>query len=357
MWEAVLLSITPAYARLRMEDGTVVGQKLEEFKSNIDRPLAAILTLNTIAHTVGAIGVGAEATRIWGGNGNELITGVAVPVGMTAAVLILSEIIPKTIGANYWKKLAPFTIASLSFIVTLLAPLVWVCQLVTRSMRMEELKSVFSRNDFINLAKIGAEEGVFEEEESELIKNLIKFEQITAEDIMTPRVVVQAAPETMTVKEFYKKHPDLEFSRIPVYQDGQKDLVTGYVLKDKILSELVHERSDTELGDIAREITVIHESKSVPDLFRQLIEDHEHIALVVDEFGTMAGIVTMEDMIETLLGTEILDEVDNIEDMQDLARQKWRDRVRKLGLVQAQAEGEDGDDNGQESDDTPANSG
>jgi len=298
MWEAVLLSITPAYARLRMEDGTVVGQKLEEFKSNIDRPLAAILTLNTIAHTVGAIGVGAEATRIWA-DSNELITGIAVPAGMTAAVLILSEIIPKTIGANYWKKLAPFTIASLSFIVTVLAPLVWVCQLVTRSMRMEELKSVFSRNDFINLAKIGAEEGVFEEEESELIKNLIKFEQITAEDIMTPRVVVQAAPETMTVEEFYNQHPDLEFSRIPIYQDGQKDLVTGYVLKDKILSEMVHEQNDTELGEIAREITVIHESKSVPDLFRQLIEAHEHIALVVDEFGTMAGIVTMEDMIET----------------------------------------------------------
>jgi len=201
--EAVLLSITPSYAQVKLKEGGRVGRQLELFKSNIDRPLAAILTLNTIAHTVGAIGVGDQSAKIWS-DANPMITGVVVPVIMVLGILILSEIIPKTLGANHWKKLVPFTVNTLAIIIFLLYPLVWVSQIITRALKKDKSQSVFSRSEFLAMAEIGVTEGVFEKQDSEIIANLLRLDMVRTEDIMTPRTVVRVASEDMTVSQFYK---------------------------------------------------------------------------------------------------------------------------------------------------------
>ena len=331
MWEAVLLSITPTYAEIQKNDGTKQGELLSRFKQDIDRPLSAILTLNTVAHTVGAIGVGAQASQIWATSA-AWITQLAVPAIMTLAILIFSEIIPKTLGAVHWKKLAPFTVRCLQFIITLFAPLVWFSRLITGLFKGEEKGSVLTRSDFLAMAKIGAEAGVFEESESEIIRNLLRFERVRAEDIMTPRTVVVSADATQTLQSFYDEHANLRFSRIPVFQGDSRDLVTGFILKDELLDNLVKERGDSQIDELRRPIMVIPRAFPLPDLFGRLVEKREHIAVVVDEYGGMAGVVTMEDVIETLLGLEIVDESDHAEDMQSHARATWRARARAHGL-------------------------
>ena len=337
MWEAVLLSISPSYARIQMKEGNALGQHLQEFKENIDRPLSAILTLNTIAHTVGAIGVGSQANAIWA-ESNPFITTIIVPVVMTLGILILSEIIPKTLGANYWKELAPFTVASLNFIMLLLAPLIWVTQLLTRSLKKEKDKSVLSRSDFMVMTEIGEQEGVFHANESSIIKNLLRFHTIDTKSIMTPRTVVVAAAEESTLQAFHDKYPALQFSRIPTYHEGSKDRVTGYFLKDALLTHLLDGKGDETLSSLRRDIMVVSEQFPITELYNRLLEKREHIALVVDEFGGMAGIVTMEDVIETLLGLEIVDEFDNAVDMQKLARENWKKRAKTLGLIEEQSD-------------------
>ena len=334
-----MLSITPSFAAIKRQEGGDVGRTLDEFKANIDRPLAAILTLNTIAHTVGAIGVGAQATSIWGAS---IISTAIVPVVVTLAILILSEIIPKTIGANYWRELAPFTVVSLKFILKVLAPLVFISQIITKALKKDKEASVFSRADFTAMAELGSQEGVFDEGESKLLKSFLRFDSILAKDVMTPRTVVVAADEKTPIQDFHKDHPKLRFSRIPVYADSL-DVVTGYVLKDQMLNSLVDQlaSSDSQTIDgtlmqsLRRDIIVVQEQEPIPQLFNDLREKREHIALVVDEFGGMAGIVTLEDVLETLLGMEIVDESDNTVDMQALARKKWEQRAERMGLTVA----------------------
>jgi CBS domain containing-hemolysin-like protein len=336
MWEAVLLSITPSYARIQMQEGNSIGRHLQEFKENIDRPLAAILTLNTIAHTVGAIGVGSEANAIWAET-NPLITTMVVPVLMTLGILILSEIIPKTLGANYWKELAPFTVASLNIIMWILAPLIWLTQLMTRALKKEKDKSVLSRSDFMVMTEIGEQEGVFHSNESTIIKNLLRFHTIDTKSIMTPRTVVKAAAEEMTLQEFHDANKHLVFSRIPTYHQDEKDRVTGYFLKDALLASLLDGKGNESLSTLRRDIIVVKEDYPITDLYNTMLEKREHIALVIDEFGGMAGIVTMEDVIETLLGLEIVDEFDNTEDMRKLAHQRWEKRASALGLIEEES--------------------
>jgi CBS domain containing-hemolysin-like protein len=332
LWEAVLLSVTPSYAQIKLKEGTKVGKRLQAFKENIDRPLAAILTLNTIAHTVGAIGVGDQAAKIWAET-DPMITNFVVPVGMTLAILILSELIPKTAGANYWKELAPFTMSSLSLVIRLLYPLVWFSQFITRALKKDKSKSVFSRMDLLAMAEVGAKHGVFEQHESDIINNLLQFNAIRARDVMTPRTVVKAAPESMTIKAFFEANRELRFSRIPIYQDESRDHVTGYFLKDELLAHLVKEQGDAPVSKLRRDIIVINEDFPIPELFNRFLAKREHIALVTSDYGGMSGIVTMEDVIETLLGMEIVDELDQAEDMQALARKNWERRAKSLGLI------------------------
>ena len=340
LWEAVLLSITPSYAQIKVQEGGTLGQRLQAFKENIDRPLAAILTLNTIAHTAGAIGVGDQASKIWA-QANPLITSLGIPVLMTLAILVLSELIPKTLGANYWRELAPFTARSLAFIIRLLAPLVWFSQFVTRALKKDEVASAFTRRDFLAMADIGAKHGIFEQQESEILGNLLRFHAVRAKDVMTPRTVVKAASACQSIGEFVEQNRNLRFSRIPLYESDSRDHIIGYLLKDELLAHMVDGEQDAKLHTLKRDIIAVPEDHPIIELFNQFITAREHIALVVGEFGGMAGIVTMEDVIETLIGVEIVDESDHTKDMQVLARRNWERRARRLGLTPEPASAED----------------
>lgn len=336
--EAVLLSITPAYVATQDRDNTAISKKLSRFKDDIDRPLAAILTLNTIAHTVGAIGVGAQAAVIFGASkieffGFSIVSWEGFVAGaMTMAILIFSEVIPKTLGANNWQVLTPFSIRVINLLMILLAPMIWLSQLITKNLKKDKNKPVLSRSDFLIMSELGKDIGIFKESEQKIIKNLLRFNRILIKDVMTPRIVVVAENSSTTIKEFHNKNSELSFSRIPMYQDTN-DKVTGYALKDKILLNLVEGKGDDQLNSIRRDIIISHSATPIPDLLDKFITENEHIALVVDEYGGMEGIVTMEDIIETLLGIEIVDELDNTEDMRALARKNWESRARKIGLL------------------------
>jgi len=340
LWEATLLSITPSYAQLQMRDGSRTGRQLNNFKQNVDRPLAAILTLNTIAHTVGAIGVGAQATLIWS-DAHPMITAVLVPTVMTLAILILSEIIPKTLGAVYWQRLAPFTANAVALVIRLLYPLVWLSQSLTRLLRPDAHGSVFSHSEFLAMVEIGVEEGHVERRESEIIGNLLRLSETPVHEVMTPRTVVTAAPESMRIRDFHLAHPELPYSRIPMFSDDNPDDVTGYFLKGTLLTRLLEGRGDEPVSSIRREMLALPRTFPIREMFDRFLASREHIALIVDEFGGMAGIVTMEDLVETLLGAEIIDELDEAADLREVARKRWLRRVGHHGLVRAPSDEND----------------
>ena len=327
-----MLSITPSYAQIKLQEGTKVGRQLQLFKENIDQPLAAILTLNTIAHTVGALGVGSQAAQIWA-DSNPIITGFIVPALMTMAILIFSELIPKTLGANYWKGLSNFTVNSLNILIKVLYPLVWFSQQLTKLLKKDKNGAVFTRSDFLAMTELGTQEGVFEQSESHLINNLLKFNSVQTSDVMTPRTVVVKVDASTSIAEFHEANPNLRVSRIPVYETGQPDHIQGFILTNEMLQKLLSNQGDMAVTEIQRPIMMVAEDYPIPDLFNDFLEKREHIAIVVDEFGGMAGIVSMEDVIETMLGREIIDELDHADDMRELARKKWKQRASKMGLI------------------------
>lgn len=345
--EAVLLSITPTFINVKKKEGKSYALVLEELKKDVDKPLIAILTLNTIAHTVGAILVGVQAkvayAQLYGTTertvlgmpfSEDLMVGVVSTI-MTILILVASEIIPKTIGATYWKSLANFTSKTLRIMVLGLkyTGLLWLLQLFTKLVGGHGHEgSVLSREDFTAMTDIAHEEGVFEKSESTIIKNLLRFDEVLVKDIMTPRAVMKIAPENKTIREFFDANPKMRFSRIPVYGE-RMDHIDGFVLKDNILEEMVKDNGSIPLSEIKRKILVTERSTPIPKLFETLIAKREHIALVVDEYGSVSGLVTMEDVIETLLGLEIMDESDNVADLQDLARKNWKNRAQRIGII------------------------
>ncbi len=342
-WESVLLSITPSYATRMVQEGRSTGRVLEEFKQDIDEPLAAILTLNTIAHTVGAIGVGAQASRLWGDSG-LLLAGVSVDYEgivaaiTTLAILVLSEIIPKTLGANYWEQLAPFTVRSLKLLILLLWPLVWMSKAITRHLKKNKDRPVFTRADLLAMTELGRMEGQLDPREAAIIQNLLDLKLLRVTDIMTPRPVVVAGECQVPISAFLTAHPDLAFSRLPVYQETI-DHVTGFVLKDDLLEAMADGRGEQPLSEVEQEATFLPEKLTVASVLPRLLDERRHLAIVVDEYGGTAGVITVEDILETLLGLEIMDETDVIPDMQRLARERWSERRRRLRLEQEQDPG------------------
>ena len=345
--EAVLLSITPTFLNLKKNEGKAYATELEVLKKDVDRPLIAILTLNTIAHTVGAILVGVQAkvayvelygtqTRtIFGIKFTEDIMVAVVSTLMTILILVASEIIPKTIGATYWRQLANFTTKALNVLIFPLkwTGILWVLQLTTKLIGGKGHGSVLSREGFMAMTEIAHEEGVFEESESKVIKNLLNFKEVQAKDVMTPRTVMKTDDENTTVEAFFKVNSNIRFSRIPVFT-GDSDNITGLVLKDEVFKEMALGNGEKLLSEIKRNIIIVNRSLPIPRLFEQLVESRNHMALVVDEYGSVSGLVTMEDVIETLLGLEIMDESDNVSDLQLLARKSWETRAKRLGLIE-----------------------
>lgn len=344
--EAVLLSITPTFINLKKKEGLTYATELAVLKKDVDKPLIAILTINTIAHTVGAILVGVQAkvayAEIYGTTvksifgfqiTEDVMVGVVSTI-MTVLILVASEIIPKTIGATYWKQLANFTTTALKIIIFPLkwTGILWLLQLTTKLIGGKGHGSILNRESFLIMTEMAEKDGVFQKNESKVIRNLLGFKEIKVSDVMTPRSVLKIADESQLIKAFYTEHKHLGFSRIPVFA-GNSDEITGYFLKDTLLEAIIDGQGEDTLASIKRNILITNRELSIPDLFDTLIKEQEHIALVVDEYGSVSGIVSQEDVIETLLGLEIMDESDSVADLQDLAKKSWKDRAKKMGII------------------------
>lgn len=325
--EAVLLSISPSFITLAEQDGKAYAKKLRGYKHQIDRPLSAILSLNTIAHTVGAAGAGAQAAVVFASIPVGVISGI-----LTVAILIFSEIVPKTIGAVHWKRLVPYVVMFLEPVIWSMWPFVKMSEGISRLLAPSGQRVSVTRAELAAMAEQGTAEGVLHESESRIFGNLLRFNSINVRAIMTPRIVLFALPGDETVGEVVQHRDELRFSRIPIYDDNH-DQITGYVLRQDVLLTAARGAVDTKLSEIQRELIAVPDTLALPALFDRLLDTREHLALVCDEFGGTAGVVSMEDLIETLLGFEIVDEVDSVEDMQEHARQRWLERAHSLGIA------------------------
>ena len=329
IFEAVLLSVRRPYLATQKESRPANAATWEKLVADINRPLSAILILNTVAHTVGAAGVGAQAMKIFGDA--PLTTGLISAV-LTLLILILSEIIPKTLGAVYWQQIAPVTGALLTTLTRLMAPLIWMTNRITRGMSKGKKKGAFSRAEFIAMTDIGQEQGAIKPKEGRIVKNLFGLRDTLAKHAATPRPVVFTLPAETTLADFVKDHADKPFSRIPIVT-GTSDHVTGFVLQIELLKAHAEGQTHATLADFQRKLYTLPETESLSHLFEAMIEERIHIAAIVDEFGSFSGIITLEDVIETILGSEIVDEADLIEDMQQQARDLWEKRAKKMGLT------------------------
>ena len=327
--EAVLLSINTTFIKIEIKEGKKYAKTLSKLKNSIDEPLIIILTLNTIAHTVGAILVGVQAkvayselnlenTFFPGGISDEVLVGFVSTV-MTIMILLFSEIIPKTIGAKYWNSLARFTTIFLSSIIPIFkySGILWILQAFTKSIGASKKELFFKREDISTIAEIAKEEGIIGKKDSNFIKNIVKLRNVSVKEIMTPYSVMVTADQNSTINEFYQKNPELVFSRIPILNENT---IEAYVLKDTILESIINNKGDFKLKEIKRPIIISTEGTKIPKLFDKLLKKREHISLVVDLEKNTIGIVTLEDIIETILGYEIVDETDMVDDMQLLAK-------------------------------------
>lgn len=323
--EAAFLSFTPTFIQVKKNEGNAYAGSLEALKKDVDKPLIAILTINTVAHTVGAIMVGVQAEKVFTEGGS--MVGIVSAI-MTFAILVLSEIIPKTIGARHWKKLGKFTASTLHiFIVSLkYTGILWLMLQITKLIGSSGHEGKISRKEYLAMTDAAAEEGVFEENETALIKNTLLFKSVKAEKVMTPFSVAVIANEEISIEEFYSFSKDIGFSRIPVF-NGKRNNISGFILKDQVLQEVIENRGKNPLSSIKKHVPIVSNEISISDLFKEFVHKRSHIAVIVDEYGNTVGLVTMEDIIETLFGLEIMDESDDTEDMQVLARENWEKRT------------------------------
>ncbi len=324
--EAVLLSVTSAHVALMEKQGKPAGALLRGLKDDVNRPLAAILTLNTIAHTIGAAGAGAQAAVVFGSG----YVGVASAI-LTLLILVFSEIIPKTLGAHYWRQLASVTAFGLKYLIIILYPFVKLSERITGSITHGPTLSGFSRDEFMAVVDLSYKEGQIGERESQLLQNLLLFRDARVSMAMTPRTVVFSLAGTTTVEEFFHKHDQLPFSRVPIYE-GDPENITGFVFRNDLLLAQARGNTSSTLDNYQRDITVTLESMTLSRVFDELLRSKVHMMLVVDEYGGVEGIITLEDVLETLLGLEIVDEKDIAVDMQKEARKLWRRRAEKMGI-------------------------
>jgi len=322
--ESVLLSTTHSFIRVLIKENIRKGIILKKLKDNINQPLAAILTLNTIANTVGAVGVGAQALAVYGSGSVAIFS-----VFLTLAILVLSEIIPKTLGATYWRKLAGPSATIIRILIFITYPFVLLSEklsIIFQS-KQEKLKNV-SREEITAMAEMGEDEGTIEESESTIIENLFKLKQSTIEEILTPRSVIFSVEKNETVMSVMEKHENINFSRIPVY-DQNIDNIVGIVYKDKLLETIGDDLFDKTMIELAADVDTVFEKQTIDSVLNKFINNKSHMFIVKDEFGGTTGIVTLEDCIETLLGVEIMDESDTVADMRELA--KDQERLKRRG--------------------------
>lgn len=325
--EAVILSLSPAFIQLMIRENKKSGVLLEHLVENLDRPLSAILTLNTLSHTLGSAAI---AYRVQIEFGETYVT-----VGsfiLTFCILIFSEILPKTIGANNWKTLAPFAAYTVQAMIFLLYPFVLFSQWMNKKFRRNQEEPEFTRDEMIVTAEIGAEEGTIKAKESLIIKNLLMLEKIYVSDIMTPRSVFFALDGDLTVEEVFNKYRPIRFSRIPVFQDNL-DHIIGMTFRFKIHEALSSDLHNKKISELVTPIQTVSERMTVSQVIDFFVKEKEHLAVVIDDYGVTTGLVTLEDAVETLLGVEIVDELDSVEDMRKYALEQWQSRRKQQGRV------------------------
>lgn len=321
--EATLLSTPLSFITGLEEQGVKGASTLKKLKQSPDRAISAILCLNTIANTVGASIVGSLVYEIYG----DPLVGVFSTI-FTLMILIFAEIIPKTIGTSYWRSLAIPASVIINAMIFIAFPLVWILEKLTRLISANSTQVSVSREDISAMVSVATEEEVIETEEKKMIQNLLKLDEVTAHEIMTPSAVVEMIPNTMTIREYYDS--EITHSRIPVYDEENDEYIIGYVLRQEVLEKMAEDKFSTPLQDILRPIMSFREEDSVADIWEKLLEKKEHISVILDEYGSMRGIVTMEDVIETMLGHEIVDEKDEVVDMQEYAKEQWEKAQKEI---------------------------
>lgn len=325
--EATLLSTPLSYITGLEEQGRKGATRLKRLKQNSDRPISAILCINTIANTVGASVVGSLVFEVYG----DALVGIFSTI-FTFAILIFSEIIPKTIGTSYWRTLALPAAGIINFMIIISFPLVWVLEHMQRLISSHSDQVSVSREDISAMVSVATEEEEIEKEEKKMIQNILKLDEVTAHEIMTPSVVVEMVPGNMTIREFYDS--ENTHSRILVYDEENDEYITGYVLRQEVLEKMAEDKFSATLNDILRPVLRFSEEDSVSDIWEILLEKKEHISVILDEYGSLRGIVTMEDVIETMLGHEIVDEKDEVVDMQEYAKEQWEKAQKEMEIIQ-----------------------
>ena len=321
--EASLMSTSMSFIMMKEDEGYKPATLFKQYKTETEKPLAAILSLNTVANTIGAAGVGQQANIVFGSAWFGLISGVT-----TLLILIFSEIIPKTIGATHWKSMMGFTVNTIRVLIIIMYPLVLLVKGVGRLVNRKGMETTVSREEVLAIANAGEEEGVIEKDENKIIQNIIKLDNVKASDVMTPRVVAAIAPESMNLREYYDDDQYDHFSRIPVYAESP-EYITGYVLRDDALENLAEDQFNITLGSIKRDLPFFNEEMSISDIWEAMLKQKSQIALIIDEYGCFQGILTLEDIIETVFGLEIIDESDEVSDMQQYARERWQQRQKR----------------------------
>ena len=327
--ESTLMSTSLSYINLRVEEGYAPAKLMQQYKENTGKPLAAILSLNTIANTIGAAGVGVQATALFGSKWFGVVSAIT-----TILILVFSEIIPKVLGTRYWRELMGFAARTIQFLSFVLYPLVLLVELITKLFGENDDPSV-SREEVLAMVNVGEEEGVVDEDENKIFSNLMRLDSIHAYDVMTPRVVAKTAPESMTLRAYYDNDEYDHFSRIPLYKPEAPEYITGYIMRNDALEDLTEDHFRKTLGSIKRPLPAFDQDLTLGTIFDSMLKQKSQIAQIIDEYGMFVGILTLEDIIETIFGLEIIDESDTVIDMQQYARERWEMRQKKYKKVES----------------------
>ena len=314
--EAVLLSTPASYSSILAKQNSSQGERLERFKENINRPLAAILTVNTFAHTLGAAGVGAQTLELYGESSVAIASGI-----LTLLILVFSEIIPKTIGSVYWRGLIGNTTLVVEVLIFFTYPLVLLAEYISNFGQDE---ATVTREEVIAMAEMGEDEGVLEEQETDIIENTLKLKDVKVKDIMTPRSVIFALKSDLTVGQVLEEHETLDFTRIPIFE-GNLDVIKGMVNRYEIINRKAEDQFSTRMHEISQEVPFVNENDPIDKVLELFIKNRDHMALVNNNENSLTGLITLEDAIETILGQEIVDEHDSVVDMRDLAESKEKE--------------------------------
>ena len=323
--ESIILSITHSHVAVLAKTGSKAGRLLENMKENINKPLAAILTVNTVANVVGAAGVGAQAMKLFGSEWVAILSGL-----LTLCILVFSEIIPKTLGTVYWRSLAGPAVYMITGLIYLTYPFVFLSNYFSKIFTSANHQQKVSRQEMVAMAEMGEDEGSIREKESDIIENLFKLNDVVAEDVMTPRSVVFALQKESTVGDVVEEHTPIAFSRIPIFNKDMDDIL-GFIHRYDLVNKQAEDQFHIKMKDILEPIHTVKQEDSIASILDEFVRRRQQIFIVIDEFGTTTGLITLEDAIETLLGVEIVDEHDSVVDMRKLATEKFRRKRGKRG--------------------------